>query len=96
MPSFIVRLDSQKHIDFSLKSPFGGEFLTFIFIYIFHILASFTNFLLKVAGLAALRGRTPRRVMTLALTLTSKLLRSGNLKIKALIQGRKIFAFFSC
>ena len=25
MPSFIVRLDSQKHIDFSLKSPFGGE-----------------------------------------------------------------------
>merc|ERR1719483_971759 len=22
--SFIVRLDSQKHIDFSLKSPFGG------------------------------------------------------------------------
>jgi small subunit ribosomal protein S9e len=23
-PSFIVRLDSQKHIDFSLKSPFGG------------------------------------------------------------------------
>ncbi|VDN07124.1 unnamed protein product [Thelazia callipaeda] len=24
MPSFIVRLDSQKHIDFSLKSPFGG------------------------------------------------------------------------
>ena len=22
-PSFIVRLDSQKHIDFSLKSPFG-------------------------------------------------------------------------
>ena len=25
MPSFIVRLDSQKHIDFSLKSPFGGN-----------------------------------------------------------------------
>merc|ERR1712142_726714 len=24
VPSFIVRLDSQKHIDFSLKSPFGG------------------------------------------------------------------------
>ncbi len=24
MPSFVVRLDSQKHIDFSLKSPFGG------------------------------------------------------------------------
>merc|ERR1712083_455103 len=24
LPSFIVRLDSQKHIDFSLKSPFGG------------------------------------------------------------------------
>merc|ERR1712173_475782 len=24
IPSFIVRLDSQKHIDFSLKSPFGG------------------------------------------------------------------------
>merc|ERR1712080_444706 len=23
VPSFIVRLDSQKHIDFSLKSPFG-------------------------------------------------------------------------
>ena len=23
-PSFIVRLDSQKHIDFSLKSPFSG------------------------------------------------------------------------
>merc|ERR1712228_1163225 len=23
-PSFIVRLDSQKHIDFSVKSPFGG------------------------------------------------------------------------
>merc|ERR1711862_21856 len=37
VPSFIVRLDSQKHIDFSLKSPFG------------------------VAGLAALRGRTPKR-----------------------------------
>merc|ERR1712234_46271 len=24
VPTFIVRLDSQKHIDFSLKSPFGG------------------------------------------------------------------------
>ncbi|KAF8770722.1 40S ribosomal protein S9 [Argiope bruennichi] len=24
VPSFIVRLDSEKHIDFSLKSPFGG------------------------------------------------------------------------
>ena len=24
MPSFIVRLDSQKHIDFALTSPFGG------------------------------------------------------------------------
>ena len=24
VPSFIVRLDSQKHIDFSIKSPFGG------------------------------------------------------------------------
>merc|ERR1719150_3003302 len=24
VPSFIVRLDSQKHIDFSLVSPFGG------------------------------------------------------------------------
>jgi len=24
IPSFIVRLDSQKHIDFSLKSPYGG------------------------------------------------------------------------
>merc|ERR1711973_465978 len=24
VPSFIVRLDSQKHIDFGLKSPFGG------------------------------------------------------------------------
>merc|ERR1712244_116860 len=24
VPSFIARLDSQKHIDFSLKSPFGG------------------------------------------------------------------------
>lgn len=24
IPSFIVRLDSQKHIDFSLKSPLGG------------------------------------------------------------------------
>merc|ERR1712107_657806 len=24
VPSFIVRLDSQKHTDFSLKSPFGG------------------------------------------------------------------------
>merc|ERR1712127_882037 len=24
VPSFIMRLDSQKHIDFSLKSPFGG------------------------------------------------------------------------
>merc|ERR1711970_97448 len=24
IPSFIVRLDSQKHIDFSIKSPFGG------------------------------------------------------------------------
>merc|ERR1711934_270859 len=23
-PSFLVRVDSQKHIDFSLKSPFGG------------------------------------------------------------------------
>merc|ERR1712202_41050 len=23
-PSFVVRLDSQKHIDFSLKSPYGG------------------------------------------------------------------------
>jgi len=24
IPSFIVRLDSQKHIDFALRSPFGG------------------------------------------------------------------------
>merc|ERR1711874_78375 len=24
VPSFLVRLDSQKHIDFALKSPFGG------------------------------------------------------------------------
>merc|ERR1712111_294111 len=24
IPSYMVRLDSQKHIDFSLKSPFGG------------------------------------------------------------------------
>merc|ERR1711978_256636 len=24
VPSFIVRLDPQKHIDFSLKSPYGG------------------------------------------------------------------------
>ncbi|KAJ2365559.1 ribosomal 40S subunit protein S9B, partial [Coemansia sp. RSA 2607] len=24
VPSFIVRLDSQKHIDFALNSPFGG------------------------------------------------------------------------
>ena len=24
VPSYIVRLDSQKHIDFSSKSPFGG------------------------------------------------------------------------
>merc|ERR1739838_350837 len=24
VPSFLVRVDSQKHIDFSLKSPFGG------------------------------------------------------------------------
>merc|ERR1712127_947529 len=24
VPSFMVRVDSQKHIDFSLKSPFGG------------------------------------------------------------------------
>ena len=24
MPSFVVRLDSQKHIDFSLTSPYGG------------------------------------------------------------------------
>merc|ERR1711902_72810 len=24
IPSFVVRLESQKHIDFSLKSPFGG------------------------------------------------------------------------
>lgn len=24
MPSFVVRLDSQKHVDFSLKSPYGG------------------------------------------------------------------------
>lgn len=24
MPSFIVRLESQKHIDFALTSPYGG------------------------------------------------------------------------
>jgi len=24
VPSFVVRLDSQKHIDFSLTSPYGG------------------------------------------------------------------------
>lgn len=24
VPSFVVRLDSEKHIDFSLNSPFGG------------------------------------------------------------------------
>ena len=24
VPSFMVRLDSQKHIDFALTSPFGG------------------------------------------------------------------------
>ena len=25
VPSYVVRLDSQKHIDFSIKSPFGGS-----------------------------------------------------------------------
>jgi small subunit ribosomal protein S9e len=24
VPSFVVRLDSQKHIDFALTSPYGG------------------------------------------------------------------------
>jgi hypothetical protein len=24
VPSFLVRVDSQKHVDFALKSPFGG------------------------------------------------------------------------
>ena len=24
VPSFVVRLDAQKHIDFALTSPFGG------------------------------------------------------------------------
>ena len=24
VPSFVVRLDSQKHIDFALSSPYGG------------------------------------------------------------------------
>jgi hypothetical protein len=24
VPSFVVRLDSQKHVDYSLKSPYGG------------------------------------------------------------------------
>lgn len=24
VPSFVVRLDSQKHIDFSVNSPYGG------------------------------------------------------------------------
>ena len=24
VPSFLVRVDSQKHIDFALSSPFGG------------------------------------------------------------------------
>ena len=24
VPSYVVRLDSQKHIDFSLNSPYGG------------------------------------------------------------------------
>jgi small subunit ribosomal protein S9e len=24
VPSFVVRLDSQKHIDFSISSPYGG------------------------------------------------------------------------
>ena len=24
VPSFVVRLDSQKHIDFALNSPYGG------------------------------------------------------------------------
>ena len=24
VPSFVVRMDSQKHIDFSLNSPYGG------------------------------------------------------------------------
>ena len=24
VPSFMVRIDSQKHIDFALNSPFGG------------------------------------------------------------------------
>lgn len=23
-PSFVVRLDSQKHVDFALNSPYGG------------------------------------------------------------------------
>merc|ERR1712168_1063233 len=43
----------------------------------------------EVAGLAASRGRTPRRVMTLALMLTSKKLYSENSKIKAMSQSRK-------
>ena len=44
---------------------------------------------LKVAGLAVSRGRTLRRATTLALTPMSKLLCSGNLEIKALIQEQE-------
>ena len=50
---------------------------------------------LKVAGLAASRGRTPRRAMTLALMLTSKKLYSEDSQIKALSQSRKQLRF-SC
>lgn len=34
IPSFIVRLDSQKHIDFALTSPYGMLYLCLLYVYL--------------------------------------------------------------
>ena len=93
VPSFIVRLDSQKHIDFSLKSPFGGElhnllnkyYLSGIFLTVWPI------FSYQVAGPAVSRGRMPRRAMMLDQKLTSKLFLSCKFRIKGSDSGQEKF-----
>jgi hypothetical protein len=54
IPSFVVRLDSQKHIEFSLQSPFGGgragkysNLLVYITILFFFLLYEYEFILMR-------------------------------------------------
>ncbi len=62
VPSFIVRLDSQKHIDFSLKSPFGGGRSVAFLQYFRRVMGNWcVNFFTWTSLLPSRPGRVKRR-----------------------------------